>query len=68
MPPEPPAPRKGEHRVPWGVPSERCPRCGADIAHVATASNRLVTLSMATLVRRDGGAYALCHGPDCEAE
>lgn len=59
------APRRGEYPVPTGAAVETCRSCGAHVVWARTAGGRAIPLSVATIQRRAGVAYALAHFSDC---
>lgn len=62
--PDVPALRRGEYALPAGQ-VEACRSCGARIVWARTPAGRAIPLSLATVQRRDGVAYALPHFVDC---
>ena len=57
--------RKGEYLVPEGKPVQTCDSCGAQIVWTRTRNKKPIPLSVATIERREGIAYALSHFADC---
>lgn len=60
-----PEPRRGEYEVPEDSEIEECRSCNAQVVWGLTKNRRAIPLSIATIVRRNGKAYALSHFADC---
>ena len=58
-------PRRGEHEIISGSKVESCRSCGASIIWIRTRRGKALPLSVATIERRDGRAFALAHFADC---
>lgn len=57
--------RVGEYPIPRYAKVNRCASCDAAITWTKTSAGRPIPLSLATVERRDGVAYALSHFADC---
>lgn len=60
-----PQPRKGEYLVPADAELDYCHSCDAEIVWTRTKNNKPMPLTVATIERRDGERYAVCHWADC---